>query len=92
MIVFGDNKLNVHAPARWQDPAFTLRGPTALPGCADLCFVWAGGIEALRATLAAAGAIIEVGPVPREGGRGRIGTSFYTRDPDQNLLEFMVYD
>ena len=25
---FGENKINVHAPARWKDPAFTLRGPT----------------------------------------------------------------
>ena len=37
---FGENKINVHAPARWKDPAFTLRGPTAVPGCGDFCFVW----------------------------------------------------
>ena len=37
---------------------------------------------------------IEEGPVERVGGRngGRdSGTSVYIRDPDENLLEFMVY-
>ena len=41
-----------------------------------------------------AGAALEVGPVPHEGGRDggrRVGTSLYTRDPDGNLLEFIVY-
>jgi len=38
-----------------------------------------------------AGAKIEVGPVPRAGGRRKIGSSVYVRDPDGNLLEFMIY-
>ncbi|MSQ41788.1 MAG: VOC family virulence protein [Dehalococcoidia bacterium] len=94
-IQFGESKINAHPPAVWSNPSFTLRGPTALPGCGDFCFVWAGGLEALQHTLAAAGAVIEQGPVPREGGRGgghARGTSIYTRDPDRNLLEFIVYD
>ena len=36
-----------------------------------------------------------LGPVPREGGRGGgrdMGVSIYTRDPDHNLLEFIVYE
>ena len=44
--------------------------------------------------LDAAGAPIEEGPVERVGGRdsGRAkGTSLYIRDPDRNLLEFIVY-
>lgn len=93
-IVFGPNKINVHAPGLWQNPEFTLRGPTALPGCGDFCFVWDGTVEDLVATLERAGAPIEVGPVPRDGGRGggtQQGTSHYTRDPDNNLLEFIVY-
>ena len=92
---FGDSKINVHGPDFWPSPEFTLRGPTAVPGCGDFCFVWAGGTEALRDALAAAGAAIEEGPAPRQGGRsgGREwGTSIYTRDPDRNLLEFIVYD
>lgn len=90
-IHLGRQKINVHAPEMWQRAAFTLRGPSALPGCGDLCFVWSGGSEALHATLAAAGAEIIAGPIELEGGRGR-GTSVYTRDPDGNLLEFIVYD
>ena len=93
-IQFGENKINVHAPALWQNPAFTLRGPKAQPGCGDFCFVWAGTISDLRSTLQRAGASIEEGPVERIGGRdaGRAkGISIYTRDPDDNLLEFIVY-
>ena len=93
-IVFGDNKINVHAPELWQGGGFTLRGPAARPGCGDFCFVWSGSQEALRDTLAAAGAEVEAGPVELAGGRdaGRaLGTSVYTRDPDGNLLEFIAY-
>jgi len=93
-IQFGDNKINVHAPALWQDPTFTLRGPAALPGCGDFCFVWSGPIEELRRRLQQAGASVEEGPVDRVGGRDggrRTGSSIYTRDPDNNLLEFIVY-
>ncbi|MFL6652176.1 MAG: VOC family protein [Sulfurifustaceae bacterium] len=93
-IQFGENKINVHAPARWQDPAFTLRGPSAQPGCGDFCFVWSGSLDALCERLRDAGAAIEAGPVERVGARnaGRAkGMSVYTRDPDRNLLEFIVY-
>lgn len=94
-LAFGDAKINVHPPAAWQDPGFTLRGPSAVPGCGDLCFVWEGGLEDLRVTLAKAGAEVISGPIPRLGGRAlgsTTGTSLYTRDPDGNLLEFMVYE
>ena len=94
-IQFGENKINVHAPAIWQNPAFRLRGPAAKPGCGDFCFVWSGTVADIEAKLEAIGAPIEEGPVERVGGRdhGRaIGTSVYTRDPDDNLLEFIVYD
>lgn len=93
-LAFGDNKINVHPPEVWQNPEFTLRGPGALPGCGDFCFVWDGSIEDAKAMLDAAGAEIVAGPVEREGGRklsSVVGTSLYTRDPDGNLLEFMVY-
>ncbi len=93
-VQFGDNKINMHAPAKWQDKAFTLRGVSAQPGCGDFCFVWSGGLASLQETLRQAGALVEVGPVERIGGRdaGRArGTSIYTRDPDHNLLEFIVY-
>src|SRR5687768_14955608 len=36
---FGDSKINVHPPAVWQNTAFNMRGPAAVPGCGDFCFV-----------------------------------------------------
>jgi catechol 2,3-dioxygenase-like lactoylglutathione lyase family enzyme len=93
-VFFGDNKINFHAPERWQSGKLTLRGPTAVPGCGDFCFVWEGSVDSLKETLNKAGAKIIEGPVQRQGGRqnGRAnGTSFYFRDPDSNLLEFMIY-
>lgn len=91
---FGDNKINFHAPEIWQSGRFTLRGPTAVPGCGDFCFVWEGTQQSLRSMLAQAGAEVIEGPIERMGGRGggrARGTSFYLRDPDSNLLEFIVY-
>ena len=94
-IQFGENKINVHAPELWQNGDFTLRGHTAQPGCGDFCFVWLGTLTELRQTLQRAAATIEEGPVERIGARdaGRAkGISIYTRDPDNNLLEFIVYE
>lgn len=91
---FGDQKVNFHTPERWRSGRFTLRGPTAVPGCGDFCFVWEGSAESLKAMLEKAGARIIEGPIERKGGRngGRAtGTSTYVRDPDSNLLEFMIY-
>jgi catechol 2,3-dioxygenase-like lactoylglutathione lyase family enzyme len=91
---FGDQKINFHGPEVWRSPTFTLRGRAAQPGCGDLCFVWAGALESLRGTLQDAGVAIEDGPVARMGGRhgGKVeGISIYVRDPDRNLLEFIVY-
>jgi catechol 2,3-dioxygenase-like lactoylglutathione lyase family enzyme len=45
----------------------------------------------LYAVLDRAGAAVIAGPVRRIGGRGQ-GMSLYTRDPDNNLLEFIVYE
>ena len=89
-VLLGDQKINFHAPALWQRPTFDLRGPTAQPGCGDLCFVWEGGADALTRLLERADAAIVAGPVELQGARGK-GTSVYVRDPDSNLLEFIVY-
>ena len=91
---FGDQKINLHGPEVWRSASFTLRGPTAQPGCGDFCFVWSGTADSLRAVLDRAGCAIEEGPVSRAGGRdgGKAeGTSVYVRDPDANLLEFILY-
>ena len=91
---FGDHKINFHRPALWQGGEFMLRAPAAEPPCGDFCFVWEGSAEALMARLDAVGAEVIVGPVGRQGGRNggtARGTSRYVRDPDDNLLEFIIY-
>jgi catechol 2,3-dioxygenase-like lactoylglutathione lyase family enzyme len=90
-VYVGNQMINFHRPAHWQDKAFTLRAPAAKPPCGDLCFVWEGTAESLKAMLVRAGAKIVEGPVERQGGRKIVGSSTYVRDPDGNLLEFMIY-
>src|SRR5262249_45047327 len=87
----GRQMINLHRPETWQRDGFTLRAPQATPPCGDLCFVWDGTPDALLELFAPAGAEIEEGPVERPGGRRQLGSSVYTRDPDGNLLEFMLY-
>jgi catechol 2,3-dioxygenase-like lactoylglutathione lyase family enzyme len=90
-VYVGTQMINFHRPRLWQDGSFTLRAPAAKPPCGDLCFVWDGTAAALKTLLDRAGAKIEVGPVDRPGGRQKTGSSVYVRDPDGNLLEFMIY-
>ena len=89
-IQIGDSKINVH-PERYMA---NLRGPTAVPGCMDMCFVWNGTVEECQEMLAGAGVEVIQGPVARKGGRDRGAApslSLYARDPDGNLLEWMTY-
>ena len=89
-IQIGDSKINVHP----EGVVANLRGPTAVPGCTDICFVWDGTVEECQEMLADAGVEVIAGPGPRKGARGGGGhpsLSLYARDPDQNLLEWMVY-
>ena len=88
----GEQMINFHRPEFWPHERFTLRAPAAVPPCGDLCFVWEGSVDALHTLLAAAGAEVEEGPVERVGGRRSTATSVYVRDPDANLLEFMIYE
>ena len=90
-VYIGSQMINFHRPTRWQDATFTLRAPSAKPPCGDLCFVWDGTPAALKSWLDGVGAKVEEGPVPRQGGRKANGSSVYIRDPDGNLLEFMIY-
>ncbi|PKB80145.1 MAG: hypothetical protein BZY88_09490 [SAR202 cluster bacterium Io17-Chloro-G9] len=89
-IQFGDSKINVHPEGFTAD----LRGPAAVPGCGDICFVWSGTAAECKKWLEDAGVEVIRGPGPRKGARGGGGqpaVSLYARDPDQNLLEWMVY-
>jgi len=87
----GNQMINLHRPETWQKKGFTLRAPAAIPPCGDLCFVWGGSSDSLGTLLDAAGAEVIEGPVAREGGRRADASSVYVRDPDGNLLEFMIY-
>ena len=40
-IQVGDSKINVHPEGYISD----YRGPTAVPGCGDVCFVWNGPVD-----------------------------------------------
>jgi len=90
-VYVGSQMINFHRPIRWQDPSFTLRAPSAKPPCGDFCFVWDGTAAALKTWLQNANVKVELGPVDRAGGRRKTGSSTYVRDPDGNLLEFMIY-
>jgi len=90
-VYIGEQMINFHRKVTWQRPTFTLRAPAAKPPCGDLCFVWDGNADDLHAMLAKGGAKIVEGPVARQGGRRKAASSVYVRDPDGNLLEFMIY-
>jgi len=90
-VYVGSQMINFHRPSLWQNGSFTLRAPAAKPPCGDLCFVWDGTPASLKTMLDRAGAQIDTGPAPRPGGRRKTGSSVYVRDPDGNLLEFMIY-
>src|SRR4030095_814836 len=90
-VYIGTQMINFHRPNRWQDPAFTLSAPVSNPPSWDFCFVWSGSAVDLKTMLERAGVKTELGPVDRAGGRRKTGSSTYVRDPDGNLLEFMIY-
>src|SRR5262245_15163649 len=50
-VYIGNQMINFHRPATWQRESFTLRAPAAKPPCGDLCFVWDGTAESLKAML-----------------------------------------
>jgi catechol 2,3-dioxygenase-like lactoylglutathione lyase family enzyme len=90
----GDMKVNLHSPKLWRSEKFDLRGPTAEPGSGDLCMVWDGDEATLEALLVSADVEVIEGPVERVGGKNggtTTGVSRYCRDPEGNLLEFIVY-
>jgi catechol 2,3-dioxygenase-like lactoylglutathione lyase family enzyme len=92
-LVFGPNRINVHPEtlAVHRGESWYLVGDAAVPGSADLCFVWEGGVDRLLDLLAELRIEPLTGPVERSGGRGP-GRSVYIRDPDGNLLEFISYE
>jgi catechol 2,3-dioxygenase-like lactoylglutathione lyase family enzyme len=91
---FGQHRFNFHHPPMWKSDQFDLRAPNSVPGCGDFCFVWSDSVDALQRLLDSLQIPVELGPVARRGGRAggsATGQSVYIRDPDRNLLEFIVY-
>jgi catechol 2,3-dioxygenase-like lactoylglutathione lyase family enzyme len=88
----GSCMLNVHGPGlvEMAPPELVAQRPVG-PGNSDLCFAWEGSREELLDHLAQCDVRVTVGPERREGARGQ-GTSYYFRDPDGSLLEFIMYD
>jgi catechol 2,3-dioxygenase-like lactoylglutathione lyase family enzyme len=84
---FGDCQLNCHGPGVNGAPVARL---PVQPGNSDVCFEWNGPIADAIAHLARCQVAIELGPVERNGAKGK-GTSVYFRDPDGSLMEFMSY-
>ena len=88
-IQVGNSKINVHP----EGYTAALRGPTAVPGSTDICFVWDGTAAECEQMLHDAGVEIISGPGPRRGAlRDHTAVSLYARDPDENLLEWMIYE
>ena len=85
-LVFGTQKINLHAVGKEFDPK-ALR-PT--PGAVDVCFITENPLEGVIKELHSLGVAIEEGPVKRTGATGDI-LSVYLRDPDGNLVEISNY-
>lgn len=83
---FGSSKINLHEAGRERQPCAAR--PT--PGSADVCLVTETPPAYIRRRLDHCGVTIEVGPVARQGALGPI-TSYYFRDPDENLIEVSSY-
>jgi catechol 2,3-dioxygenase-like lactoylglutathione lyase family enzyme len=83
---FGNQKINLHQAGQEFEPK--AQHPT--PGSADLCFVTETALPEAIQQVRDCGVEIVEGPVPRSGALGPI-TSFYFRDPDDNLVEVANY-
>jgi catechol 2,3-dioxygenase-like lactoylglutathione lyase family enzyme len=83
---YGNQKINVHQVGKEFEPKADK--PTA--GSADLCFITDVPLAEAMHHVRSKGVAIFEGPVARTGAIGPI-TSFYFRDPDQNLIEVSNY-
>lgn len=83
---FGKQKINLHEVGHEIEPKAAF--PT--PGSADLCLIGDTPINKLMRIFQKNDVEIILGPVERTGAEGKI-SSFYVRDPDQNLIEIANY-
>lgn len=85
-LVFGSQKINLHAKGKEFEP----KAATPTPGSADLCFISSTPLAEVLAHLRQCRVPVLEGPVPRTGATGPI-VSVYFRDPDANLIEVSNY-
>ena len=85
-LVFGSQKINLHAKGKEFEP----KAATPTPGSADLCFISSTPLAKVLAHLQQCRVSILEGPVQRTGATGPI-VSVYFRDPDANLIEISNY-
>ena len=83
-------KINVHGPD-WPERPGYLGARRPAVGGADFCLEREGTVKQVLDLLAHNGIAVEAGPGTRSCARGP-STSVYFRDPDNNLVEFTVYD
>lgn len=83
---FGHQKINLHQVGKEYEP----KAQTPTPGSADLCFVIETPLAEAMQQVRDGGVEIIEGPVERAGAMGLI-SSFYFRDPDNNLIEVGHY-
>jgi catechol 2,3-dioxygenase-like lactoylglutathione lyase family enzyme len=87
-LVVGGNVINVHPSPPRTSPRLAAAVPT--PGSLHLCFRWEGPIDEVIDLLTQRGLPIVEGPVPRLSSDGKDAVSVYSRDPDDNLIEFLT--
>jgi catechol 2,3-dioxygenase-like lactoylglutathione lyase family enzyme len=85
-LIFGQSKINLHQVNHEFEP----KAAKPTPGSGDLCLVVDDDLDSVQAQLAAAGVIVELGPVVQTGAHGQM-MSVYFRDPDRNLIELSNY-
>lgn len=83
---FGNHKFNIHT----RKAEFLPAAEHPAYGSLDLCLVISGSLEDAVQEIRAKGYPIDLGPVERNGARGRM-RSLYLRDPDGNLIELAEY-
>ncbi len=82
-------KLNLYVVDRYETESPTF-APGYATGSADFCLRWEGSVQEAQDFLEKAGVPVLHEPAARSGAQGP-ATSLYVRDPDDNLIELMIY-
>jgi catechol 2,3-dioxygenase-like lactoylglutathione lyase family enzyme len=83
---FGNQKINLHKHGHELAPM----AKQPIPGSADVCFITDTPLQQAMEHVEKCGVAIIEGPVQRTGAIGPM-SSFYFRDPDNNLIEVGSY-